>query len=59
MRTICNECQGENILQQATIMVDLQDLKEPDFHVDLGGLVFDDYYYCTDCERDVWVSEVE
>lgn len=59
MRTICNDCQGENILQQATILVDLQDLKEPDFHLDLGGIFFDDYYYCTDCDQEVRVSEVE
>ena len=60
MKTICKECQGENILQQASIFIDLQDLRDnPDFQIELGGLIFDDYYYCIDCQEDVRVSEKE
>ena len=59
MKTICNECQGDNILQQVSVFVDLKDLKEPDFRLDLGGMFFDDYYHCIDCQQEVRVTEVE
>ena len=60
MRTICNDCQGENILQQASIFIDLQEMRDnPDFQVEIGGLILDDYYHCVDCDQQVWVTEVE
>ena len=55
----CNKCKGNNVLQQASILIDWRDMDEPDFFICLGDLSFDDYYYCTDCEEDVHAREVE
>jgi len=55
----CNKCKGNNVLQQASILIDWRDMDEPDFCIELGDLSFDDYYYCKDCEMDVHATEVE
>ena len=58
MRIICNKCKGDNVLQQASILIDWQDMDEPDFCIELGELHFEDFYYCKDCEDEVTVTEV-
>ena len=55
----CNKCKGNNVLQQGSILIDWRDMDEPDFCIELGDLIFDDYYYCVDCEIDVLATEVE
>ena len=55
----CNKCKGNNVLQQASILIDWRDMDEPDFCIELRDLIFDDYYYCVDCEIDVHATEVE
>ena len=59
MRIICNNCKGDNVLQQASILIDWRDMDEPDFCIELRDMLFDDYYYCTDCEVDVTITEEE
>jgi hypothetical protein len=56
----CSKCKGNNVLQQASILIDWRDMDEPDFCFEfkLGHMILDDYYYCTDCEMDVHATEV-
>lgn len=57
MQVTCDNCGGENILQAASIMIDLLDYKEADFVLDWNDLQFEDYYYCKDCDDEVTVNE--
>ncbi len=56
---ICPKCGGNNVLQQASIMIDLEDLDDPNFHISVTDLHFDDYYYCVDCQDTTWPHEFE
>ena len=46
MRTICAKCGGQDIRQQASIMVEInKEIIKPE----MDNFVWDDYYYCMDC----------
>lgn len=55
IKEVCSECGGSNIEQQITMMVDPND---PPEQLDWNDVVFDDYYWCKDCENDCGVDEV-
>jgi len=51
---ICVDCDGSDIHQQITMMIDPNNPPET---FDWGDVITDDYYYCNDCEDDCGVKE--
>ena len=51
IKAVCNRCGGNNILQQANIMLPINDFKGELKTRDelLEDMMWDDYYYCKDC----------
>jgi hypothetical protein len=47
----CDHCGGDNIHQQANIMLPINDFAGPirSYEKFLDDLMWDDYYYCKDC----------
>lgn len=58
MKTICSECKGENIHQQATIMLPIND-PENEYGDLLADMEWEDYYWCKDCWMECIIEEVE
>jgi len=56
MKTICTDCKGENIEQQGTIMLPVNETPTPK---ELEELWMEDYYWCEDCEMECTIEEVE
>ena len=55
MKTICQTCGGDNIHQQASIIVEInKEIIVPN----LSDFEWDDYYYCTDCEDECLIDEI-
>jgi hypothetical protein len=59
MRVTCNVCGGENILQAASIMIDLLDYKDHHFALEREEIQWEDYFYCKDCGDEVTITEEE
>jgi len=54
----CNSCNGNNVLQEACVLIDWRDLDEPDFGIELGELLLSDHYYCMDCAESVRATKL-
>lgn len=58
-KSTCKACSGSNITQQITFMVDPNNVPKQ-IYLD-GNEIWDDWYWCADCEDDckVDIKEVE
>ena len=56
MKSICTKCGGQDIHQQASIMVEIN---KKTIVPNLDDFVWDDYYYCMYCGDECQIDEVE
>jgi hypothetical protein len=56
MKEVCEKCGTDNIQQQATIMLNPNDLEK---ELDWNSVTWEDFYWCLDCEEQVFTKEIE
>ena len=52
MKEVCPHCDGTNIAQEVTFLIDPNDYK-PKYEVYPAELTFQDYYWCNNCDEEI------
>ena len=56
MKTVCKKCGSDDIQQQATIFINPNDIEKG---VDWDSVIWDDFYWCAECEDECEAKEIE
>ena len=56
MKTVCKKCGSDKITQQATIMVNPNDIENG---LNWDSVMWEDYFWCDNCEDECGPKEVE
>ena len=49
----CNHCGGDNISQAASVMISVKEANTNTYEFKWEDLMWEDYYFCHDCEEEV------
>jgi len=55
MKTVCKKCGSDDIHQQATLMINPNNIEKG---LDLDHVIWDDYYWCGVCEDECEAKEI-
>ena len=56
MKVVCKKCGSDKITQQATIMVNPNDIENG---LNWDSVCWEDYYWCDECEDEAYAKEIE
>ena len=56
MKVVCAKCGSDNIEQQATIMVNPNDIENG---MNWDSIMWEDYCWCDECEEECEVKEIK